>query len=75
MQKNTSLSFVKMTADKSSNRIVNSILNDIVNKLPLSSETVPHDGSKGNRKTFDEWQIAYPWIELTVGKTAEMHSL
>ena len=54
-----------MTADKSSNRIVNSILNDIVNKLPLSSETVPHDGSKGNRKTIDEWQIAYPWIELT----------
>lgn len=37
LQKNTLLSFVKVTADESSNKIVNSILNDIVNKLPLSS--------------------------------------
>lgn len=24
-----------------------------------------HDGSKVNQKSIDEWQIAYPWMELT----------
>ena len=62
------MGYVTVTADESPEAVVKPILNELLEKLTLpDSITKKHDGSKVTQKTLDDWEAAFPWLEIIEG--------